>query len=309
MKRAGTLFEHRRNRFFVCAGFSVLMLSNAARTQQSTTDARSEPVSELEEVIVTANKREQRLQDVGISVSALSDGALASERIENVADLARVIPGLQAAPSVNNTPVYTLRGVGFYETSVAAYPDVSIYLDQAPLPLSVMSKLTMFDLQRVEVLKGPQGTLFGNNATGGAINFVAAKPTADFDAGADLGFGRFDAVDAVGFVSGPLTQSLQARLAIKVVQGDDWQYSYTRDDSLGSARDVAFRLTLAWQPPIEGLDVLFNVNGWQDRSDPQAPQLARTPTPADLQAPIGTVGPTGTHRPQFSHSLLSSGTA
>jgi outer membrane receptor protein involved in Fe transport len=280
------------------AGFSVLMLSSVARSQQSASDTKSASGSELEEVIVTANKREQRLQDVGLSVSAVSEGALASQRIENVADLAKVIPGLQAAPSVDNTPVYTLRGVGFYETSVAAYPDVSIYLDQAPLPLSVMSKLTLFDLQRVEVLKGPQGTLFGNNATGGAINFVAAKPTDNFDAGADLSFGRFNTVDVGSFVSGPLTQSLQARLAIKVVEGGDWQYSYTRDDSLGSARDAAFRLILAWQP-IEGLDVLFNVNGWQDRSDPQAPQLARTPTPADLQAPIGTVGPTGTIGPNF----------
>jgi outer membrane receptor protein involved in Fe transport len=253
---------------------------------------------ELEEVIVTANKREQRLQDVGLSVSAVGEGALAAQRIENVADLAKVIPGLQAAPSVNNTPVYTLRGVGFYETSVAAYPDVSIYLDQAPLPLSVMSKLTIFDLQRVEALKGPQGTLFGNNATGGAINFVAAKPTGDFDAGADISFGRFNTMDFSGFVSGPLAQNLQARLAVKAVQGGDWQQSYTRDDSLGSARESAFRLILAWQP-LEGLDVLFNVNGWRDRTDPQSPQLARTPTPADLQAPIGTVGPTGTIGPNF----------
>jgi outer membrane receptor protein involved in Fe transport len=278
-------------------GFSILMCWNPARPQQSPSDTSAAPV-ELDEVIVTANKREQRLQDVGLSVSAVGDGALASQRIESVADLAKVIPGLQAAPSVDNTPVYTLRGVGFYETSVAAYPDVSIYLDQAPLPLSVMSKLTMFDLQRVEVLKGPQGTLFGNNATGGALNFVAAKPTRDFDAGADLSFGRFNTVDFGGFVSGPLAQNLEVRLAVKTVQGGDWQYSYTRDDSLGSTRDAAFRLTAAWQP-LEGLDVLFNVNGWQDRSDPQAPQLARTPTPADLQAPVGTVGPTGTIGPNF----------
>jgi iron complex outermembrane recepter protein len=279
------------------------MLSSVARAQQgalqaNSPDANSAPGLELDEVIVTANKREQRLQDVGLSVSAVSDSLLASQRLENVADLAKVIPGLQAAPSVNNTPVYTLRGVGFYETSVAAYPDVSIYLDQAPLPLSVMSKLTMFDLQRVEALKGPQGTLFGNNATGGAINFVAAKPTRDFDAGSDVSFSRFHTVDLGGFVSGPLTQNLQARLAFKVVEAGDWQYSYTRDDSLGSVRDAALRLILAWQP-LEGLDVVFNVNGWQDRSDPQAPQLTRTPTPADLGAPVGTVGPTGTIGPNF----------
>jgi outer membrane receptor for ferric coprogen and ferric-rhodotorulic acid len=77
----------------------------------------------------------------------------------------RQVPGLQATPSPNDTPVFILRGVGFYETSVAAYPDVAVYLDQTPLTLPAFTKLTMFDLERVEVLKGPQGTLFGNNAT------------------------------------------------------------------------------------------------------------------------------------------------
>ena len=247
---------------------------------------------------MTANKREQNLQDVGIAVSAIGTDRLSLERIENVADLAKIVPGLQASPSLNNTPVYTLRSVGFYETSVAAYPDVSIYLDEAPLPLSVMSKLTVFDLQRVEVLKGPQGTLFGNNATGGAINFVAAKPTPAFDAGADVSFGRFNTIDVGAFVSGPLTDTLEARLAIKVADGADWQYSYTRKDTLGSANDAAVRLMLAWHP-LSDLDVSLNLNGWQDRSDPQAPQLARTSTPSDLQAPVGTTGPTGTIGPDF----------
>jgi outer membrane receptor protein involved in Fe transport len=91
-----------------------------------------------------------------------------------VEDLARATPGLAYAPTPNATPVYTLRGVGFFETTLAAYPDVSVYLDQVPLSLPVMTSLTAFDLERVEVLKGPQGTLFGNNATGGAINFIAA---------------------------------------------------------------------------------------------------------------------------------------
>ncbi|MFD2580332.1 TonB-dependent receptor plug domain-containing protein [Novosphingobium colocasiae] len=83
--------------------------------------------------------------------------------------------------------------------------------------------MTAFDLERVEVLKGPQGTLFGNNATGGAINMIAAKPTNEFKAGVDLSYGRFNTFEASGFVSGPLSDTLRARLAVKAVNGDGWQ--------------------------------------------------------------------------------------
>lgn len=157
------------------------------------------------ENIVTANKREQNLSKVGLSISALGAADLASRRISNVADLAQATPGLVFAPTPDSTPVYTLRGVGFFESSLAAYPDVSLYLDQAPLSLPAMAALTAFDLERVEVLKGPQGTLFGNNATGGAINFVAAKPTHEISAGAEIGYARFNTVDVAGYVSGPIT--------------------------------------------------------------------------------------------------------
>ncbi len=282
--------------------FLMICMLNApgARAQQLATDhgVVSQPETQLGEVVVTANKREQKLQDVGLAVSVVSGEMMMAQRVDGVADLVRLIPGLQSAPTPNSTPVYTLRGVGFYETSVAAYPDVSIYLDQAPLPFPVMSGLTAFDLQRVEVLKGPQGTLFGNNATGGAINFVAAKPTTDFQVGADVSFGRFNSTDFVGFVSGPVSHSLQARLAIKVAESGDWQYSQTRNDTLGGRDQAAFRLLLNWQLR-DGLNVTFNVNGWRDRSDPQAPQLARATTSADLQAPLGTVGPTGVIGPDF----------
>ncbi len=186
--------------------------------------------TDVGEIIVTANKREQNLSNVGLSISALSGDQLAKQRVGDVSDLAKVTPGLAFAPTANSTPVYTLRGVGFFETTLSAYPDVSTYIDQAPLPLPVMTTLTAFDLERVEVLKGPQGTLFGNNATGGAINFIAAKPTREFAAGADFSYGRFNTFETSGFISGPITSTLRARLAVKMVNGDDWQKSYTRID-------------------------------------------------------------------------------
>jgi iron complex outermembrane receptor protein len=97
----------------------------------------------------------------------------------------------------------SLRGVGFYETTLAAYPDVSVYVDQVPLPFPVLTSNVGLDLERVEVLKGPQGILFGQNSTGGAINYIAAKPTDTFASGLDLSVGRFNEDRIEGYVSGP----------------------------------------------------------------------------------------------------------
>lgn len=253
-------------RMYALIGSSAIAISSVSAAAQT-----SPPEGDTNEIVVTANKREQNLSNVGLSISALSGEQLAVERVANVADLARVTPGLTFAPTPASTPVYTLRGVGFFESSLAAYPDVSLYIDQVPLPLPVMSTLTAFDLERVEVLKGPQGTLFGNNATGGAINFVAAKPTRQFSAGGEVGYGRFNTFEVGGYVSGPITDTLRARLAFKAVSGDEWQKSYTRNDKLGKEKNIAGRLILDWDA-TEALSFSLNLNAWRDQDDPQAAQ-------------------------------------
>lgn len=278
----------------------------APAAQASTQTVPPSDIYGAGDIVVTANKREQNLNKVGLSVSALSGEALANQRISNVEDLAKATPGLAFAPTVNATPVYTLRGVGFFEASLAAYPDVSTYIDQVPLSLPVMSVLTAFDLERVEVLKGPQGTLFGNNATGGAINFVAAKPTDEFAAGAEFSYGRFNTFEVSGFISGPITDTLRARLAVKVVNGDEWQKSYTRvdggvsaehlalgvpasltnkQDKLGKLDNIAGRFLLDWDAS-DTLKFSLNVNGWRNQDDPQAAQY----TVAAPQNPPGSSG-------------------
>ncbi|MEC3947918.1 TonB-dependent receptor [Sphingobium sp. HWE2-09] len=274
--------------FALLLGGSIIAQAAAQESSPAAQGGPQAATSGTQDIIVTAQKREQKLQDVGLSITAVGAEALANQRIQGVADLAKVVPGLTTTPSPNSTPVYTLRGVGFFESSLAATPDVAIYMDQAPFSLPAFSTLSAFDLERIEVLKGPQGTLFGANATGGAINFIAAKPTRDFKAGVDLGYGRFNTVELAGFVSGPLSDTLLARFAVKAVRGDEWQRSYTRDDKLGKTNTTAARLLLDWRPS-DRASFLLNVNGWRDKSDPQAPQIARPTTPADLQVPIGTV--------------------
>src|SRR5579859_5196275 len=225
------------------AGFAV---PTAAFAQDAAAPAASSAGSGngIEEIVVTANKREERSSKVGTTLTAISKLTLEQQHVTTLADLAQAVPALTFTETEDATPVYTLRGVGFYETSLAAYPDVSVYLDQAPLPFPTETELTLFDIERIEVLKGPQGTLFGNNATGGAINYIANKPTADFEAGGDASFGRFNTGQVNGFVSGPISGTLLGRLAVNATEGDGWQHSQTRNDTTGKPDEIAARMLL-----------------------------------------------------------------
>jgi outer membrane receptor protein involved in Fe transport len=162
------------------------------------------------EVVVTAQRRKERLSDVGMTVASVDGELLNERRIDTAADLTQVVSALSVAENADGTPVYTLRGVGFNSTSLGAQPTVSIYQDEAPLPYGPMTQGPLFDLERVEVLKGPQGTLYGQNSTGGAINYIAAKPTDHFSTGVNASIGRFATFQGQGFVSGPLTEGLTA---------------------------------------------------------------------------------------------------
>ncbi|WP_293969212.1 TonB-dependent receptor [Sphingomonas sp.] len=237
------------------------------------------------DIVVTAQKRSERINDVGISITALSGDALRNQGITQISDLTKVVPGLNYTRSSYGAPVFTIRGIGFNETSLAAAPTVTLYLDEVPLPFPLMSSGTAFDLQRVEVLKGPQGTLFGQNSTGGAINFIANKPTRSLEAGFDLTLGRFDQVETTAYVSGPLTSNLRARLAVKKDYSGPWQQSSSRNDELGKADRVTARLLIDWDA-TDRLTFNFNANGWQDRSDTQAGQLVGVFNPAIARVPL-----------------------
>jgi outer membrane receptor protein involved in Fe transport len=249
-------------KFACCSAMAVLWASPALADEQPVYNG---------EIIVTAQKREQSINDVGLTIQAFSGEDLDKRKITSMSDIASAVPGLSYAATATATPVFTLRGVGFYDSSLAGYPTVSVYTDEIPLQFPAMTRHAAYDLQRLEVLKGPQGTLFGQNSTGGAINYVTNKPTDSFEAGASLSYGRFSTVQGQGYISGPLTDTLKARVAFDVLHGDDWQYSYTRDDSLGEAEYYAGRLLLDFEP-TDRVRFLLNVNGWRDKSDPLAAQ-------------------------------------
>ena len=177
----------------------------------------------IEEIVVTAQKREESINDVGMSIQATTGEQLQDLGITDAFDLYKVVAGFSSNVNYAGTAIYTIRGVGFQENSLATSPTVSVYLDEAPLQFSPMTRGASLDVQRVEALKGPQGTLFGQNATGGAVNFIANKPTSEFEAGVTVSYGQFDAIDIDGYVSGPLNDAWSYRLAMRSQTSGDWQ--------------------------------------------------------------------------------------
>ncbi|KRB86393.1 hypothetical protein ASE00_06700 [Sphingomonas sp. Root710] len=251
---------------------SASMLAASSALAQAASAEGEAADGGLAEIVVTANKRAEPLNRVGLTVTAVSANDLQKQGVAGISDLTRVIPSLSFATTNANTPVYSLRGVGYYDDSLGATPAVAVYVDEVAYPVSVLTSQVVLDLERVEVLKGPQGTLFGQSSTGGAINFIAAKPTAKQSYGLDLSYGRFNTIEGSGFVSGPLSDTLGYRIAVRAVHGDDWQRSYTRDDSLGKSRVLAGRASLAWEPSASAR-FLLTASGHINKSDPQAPQF------------------------------------
>lgn len=227
--------------------------------------------SPLEEIVVTAQKRSQAINDVGLAIVALDGDSIQRQQISTLADVAKAVPGLDFAITNNNTPVLTLRGIGFYESSLSTAPAVSVYVDEAPLPLPILSTHAAFDLERIEIMKGPQGTLFGQNSTGGALNYSVAKPTDELETGLDLSYARFDTVMLDGYVSGAWSDTVKSRVSVHGVTSDGWQKSRSRSERNGDADVLAMRVLTEFTPS-DRASFTLNLNGWRDRSDPLAPQ-------------------------------------
>ncbi|AEG51456.1 TonB-dependent receptor [Sphingobium chlorophenolicum L-1] len=260
--------------YFSCVALSALMVPAAGLAQTATQPATEQASADnsFGDIVVTASKRAESINSVPMSITAASGDQLIRQGVTGPADLAKIVPGFSFVPTPNGTTVFSLRGVGFNDPSIGARPTVSVYVDEAPLPFTVMTVGAQLDVERVEVLKGPQGTLFGSNATGGAVNYVAAKPTDEFHAGIDASYGRFNTVDLQGYLSGPITDTLGVRVSGRIQRSDDWQKSYTRHDTNGAQNVRYGRILLDWKP-TDKLTATLNVNGFKDRSETAAQQL------------------------------------
>lgn len=264
----------------------------AQESQDSSTEKDSDNMR-FQTVIVTAQKREQDINDVGMAIAVQTGDQLREKGIESVADLSKIVPGFTFEGAPGRPPIYSIRGVGFHDLSMASGQTVAVYSDEVPVPFGFETIGMDFDIERVEVLKGPQGTLFGQNSTGGAINYIMAKPTDMLEYGVDLSYGSFATSDVQGFVSGPITDTLKGRVAFRSIQGDGWQQQYgpvptdtgpRASDTNGKRNQFAIRALLDWDA-TENLNFLFNLNSRSDRSDTQIPQYNGA-RPSSSQPPL-----------------------
>jgi iron complex outermembrane receptor protein len=230
----------------------------------------AEEGAKIEEIVVTAQKRAESAQDVGITLNAFSGKELANKGVTTTEDLALYTPGLTVnETAATGVPLYTIRGVGFQDYSTAASSTVGLYFDEVSMPYTVMSRGAVFDIQRVEVLKGPQGDLYGRNTTAGQISYISNLPTTELQGGIRAGYSSFQTWDVEGFLSGPLSDNVRGRVAFTATKSSEgWQKSLTRDDALGEKDVFAIRGLL--DADLGPLNALLRVQLVKDESDNKA---------------------------------------
>lgn len=234
----------------------------------------------LDEVVVTAQRRTESAQNVGIAISVLSGQSLADKSITYVNDLQNATPSLQIEPAFGSgQPQFRLRGVGFIDYTSNNTSPVGASFDGVAYALPIQTQGQLFDIDRVEVLRGPQGTLYGRNTTGGEINFISNRATADTHAGFSAEYGSHNEVNAEGFVSGAIADGLMGRLSVATEQGGAWQRNRVTGQSLGDKDKIALRVQLEWDPS-EAMNLRLGAHFAQDKSDEQGLRLLQAYSPA-----------------------------
>ena len=213
--------------------------SSAPNTGPTPGPAPIAPAGEtsLGEVVVTAQRRSENLQRAAVSVDAVTGGDLVKNGVTDATTLSNLVPGLSAPAAGGGNVFYFIRGVGNFTASPFSEPAVAVNQDNVYLGLSVVSSIPFFDLERVEVLKGPQGTLFGRNATGGAIDVVPVKPKVGETSGyATVSYGNYDSYDAEGAVNLPIGDRSALRISSDFVGHNGYLSDGTYDEDTKAAR-------------------------------------------------------------------------
>ena len=219
----------------------------------------------LGEIIVTAQRRSENIQDVPLSVAAL-EGERLSAMFEGGGDiqvLAARVPSLYAESSNGRlAPRFYIRGLGNSDFDLAASQPVSIIVDEVVLENVILKSSPMFDLERVEVLRGPQGTLFGRNTPAGIVKFDTKKPTQEFSGDAAVSYGELGSMSFEGAVGGGLTDAISFRLSALYQEREDWiDNDFTgENDAMGGYDEFAYRAQLLIEPS-DSFSALLNIHG------------------------------------------------
>jgi iron complex outermembrane receptor protein len=249
--------------------FNVLMLSLGLIALPAAMALGQEREALLDEVTVTAQKREESVQDLPISVTAFSGDAMKALGFTNSIQLAAQTPGLQTAQifGEGNIPIVSIRGVGLIDFSEHNESPSAVYVDEFYKANLSGLDFQLFDLERAEVLRGPQGTLFGRNATGGLVHYITAKPSQTSDGYVDVTAGEYGKFIAEGAIGGGLTDTVAGRLSMIYSVHDGYVENAFPDRKPGNALDMwGVRGQLAFDPS-DDLSILASFQAGHNKND------------------------------------------
>lgn len=224
-------------RAVLLASVSATMFAAPAVLAQDKSEAQD--AGGIEEIVVTAQKTSESLQRVPIAVTAVSGAALERAQIKDIQGLANSIPNVQIN-SFSNSPdsaVFTIRGVGVNDADPYVGTTVSVVVDGVPVGVNTGALLSLFDIERVEILRGPQGTLFGANTTGGVVNVVTKQPTGEFGGEAQVVYGNYNRLDLNAAINVPIAEGVAGKVSVLHTGSDGFFRAYSDGRRLGK-RDM-----------------------------------------------------------------------
>lgn len=241
-----------------------LLAAESTDTESAKTD--TEPA--LKTVTVTAQHREETLQEVPVAVSAIQGTSLVADGVRNIGDITTFVPNVAAKnPDGDGRPRWYIRGLGTGDTGAATVFPVGIYADDVYLNAPIAGGGPLFDLERIEILRGPQGTLYGKNTTAGAVNIISKKPTFDTDGFGTIGFGSKNERIVSGAIGGALVdEKLAARVSLYSEERDGFQKNLVDDNTYGDVNKKAVRLQFLAQLNPD-LDALLKVHSREYKGD------------------------------------------
>jgi iron complex outermembrane recepter protein len=227
----------------------------------------------IEEIVVTARKREEALQDVPVAITALSAAALEERQIGDLAEMGSTVPNLTiyAARGSNTTLTAYMRGVGQADPLWGVDPGVALYVDDVYIARPQGALLDVYDIERIEVLRGPQGTLYGKNTIGGAIRYVSAPLESEWEGSFGATIGNYGQTDWKAMLNIPLGERAAFRIAGASLENDGYGTNLVQGVPTGNKDAKAARAALRWQPSDE-LDIRFSADFTRDDSNPRGAQ-------------------------------------
>jgi outer membrane receptor protein involved in Fe transport len=221
----------------------------------------------LEEILVTAQKRVENVQAVPIAVTALTADAMQAQQINYGADLQRAVPNMNFSRLLAGETNFQIRGIGYQLVATAGDAGVGLHSNNIPLSVSRIADVDFYDLERVEVLRGPQGTLYGRNATGGVINVITAKPSLDgFSGSGTLEAGNYDTKKFVGHINLPMGDKFAARLAGTWLNRDGYTENLATGETIDGRDLWSARVSLLFAP-TDSFKATFRMERFDENDD------------------------------------------